>query len=368
MKRIFSRNYWCAALTGIAVCLLCNSSVFAAEPARQYQFVAQGNGFRIEAKSVPVPTPAANEVLVRVRATSLNRRDLLVLSGQYPAGNANGAVPLSDGAGEVVAVGSAVKEFKVGDRVAGTFFPTWLSGKRKPEHLADARGAERNGMLSEYVVSQPEGLVQIPAHLSFEEAAALPCAGLTAFNALFRKASLQPGDYVLLEGTGGVSVLALQFASAAGANVIITSSSDDKLARARELGAQTTINYRTYPDWEREVMAATNGVGVDHVLEVGGRDTLSKALSSLALGGHIAMIGGLSGFGSDIPAGIVLGKSAEISGLYVGSREDFEAMNRFITEHRITPVIDKVFEFDEALQAYEYMDSNAHFGKVVIRL
>ena len=223
-------------------------------------------------------------------------------------------------------------------------------------------------MLSEIVVTDAEGLVAIPAHLTYEEAATLPCAGVTAWVGLFKRGGLEAGDFVLLEGTGGVSVFGLQLAAAAGAKPIITSSSDAKLARARELGAFGTVNYRSNPEWQNEVRALTGGAGVDHVLEVGGQDTLPRALQALGFGGHIAIIGGLSGFASDVPVGTLMGLNATASGIYVGSRADFEALNAFLAEHKIKPVVDKVFELKDAPAAFAAMDSGDFFGKVVIRL
>ena len=340
---------------------------------RQYQLERDGNTFRLAMKTVPQPTAAqAGQVLVRVRAVSLNQRDLLVMRGQYGAGGGgdmNGKVPLSDGAGEVIAVGSGVSRFKAGDRVAGTFFTQWIDGKRTPQVAASARGGGGvDGMLSEVVVAHQDSLVRIPDHLSFEEAATLPCAGVTAYRALFVDGALKSGEFVLLEGTGGVSTFGLQFAAAAGARPIITSSSDDKLAQARKLGAFGTVNYRTNTEWQREVRKLTGNAGVDHVLEVGGRDTLPKALEALGFEGHVAIIGGLSGFASDIPAGRLLISGASITGIYVGSRADFEAMNRFIAQHKIRPVVDRVFSFEEAPKAYDFMDNGSYMGKIVIKI
>jgi NADPH:quinone reductase-like Zn-dependent oxidoreductase len=307
-----------------------------------------------------------------VRAVSLNQRDLLVMRGQYGAGGGgdmHGRIPLSDGAGEVVAVGPGVTRVAVGDRVAGIFFATWVEGARDAGILASARGGGGvDGMLAEMVVSHEDAIVRIPDHLSFEEAATLPCAGVTAYRALFVEGQLQPGDFVLLEGTGGVSLFGLQFAAAAGARPIITSSSDEKLARARALGAIGTVNYRTNAEWQREVRRLTGDAGVDHVLEVGGRDTLPKALEALGYDGHVALIGGLSGFASDVPVGRLMALGASVTGIYVGSRADFEAMNRFITEHRITPVVDRVFDFVDAPKAYDLMDNGSYMGKIVIRV
>jgi len=335
---------------------------------RQYQLQPEDGALRLVMVEVPAPTAGPGEVLVRVRATSLNRRDLSILQASYGGGNRGGVVPLSDGAGEVLAVGPGVTRFRVGDRVAGTFFARWVDGRRSAEVNATARGGSVDGMLSEMIVSHEDGLVHVPEHLTFEEAATLPCAAVTAWNGLFTYGGLEPDDYVLLEGTGGVSVFGLQLAVAAGARPIITSSSDDKLVRARELGAFGTVNYRTNPEWQREVRALTGGGGVQHVLEVGGQDTLEKALQALGYQGHIAMIGALSGPAGALPTGSFVGLGTRVTGIYVGSRADFEAMNAFLAEHRIRPVVDAVFPFEEAASAYELMDREEHLGKIVIRL
>ena len=340
---------------------------------RQYQLEREGTAFRLVMKTVPRPAATgAGQVLVRVRATSLNQRDLLVMRGQYGAGGGgdmNGHVPLSDGAGEVISVGSGSRRFKVGDRVAGIFFMRWFDGRRTGDVAASARGGGSvDGMLSEVVVAHEDSLVRIPDHLTYEEAATLPCAGVTAYRALFVDGALKRSQFVLLEGTGGVSMFGLQFAAAAGARPIITSSSDEKLERARKLGAVGTVNYKTNDNWQREVRKLTGNTGVSHVLEVGGRDTLPKALEALAFEGHIALIGGLSGFASDVPVGRLMGLGASATGIYVGSRADFEAMNRFIAEHKIRPVVDRVFPFEEAAKAYDFMDNGSYFGKIVIRV
>ncbi len=336
---------------------------------RQYQFETAPSGYQLVLKEVPRPVAGASEVLVQVKATSLNRRDIYMLNNQYgPGGSAAGGIPLSDGAGEVIAVGDDVTRFEVGDRVAGIFFETWIDGPPSAETRGSARGGGPGGMLSEVIVTHENGLVEIPDHLSYEEGATLPCAGLTAWVSLFKRGRLEPGEFVLLEGTGGVSVFGLIFAAAAGAKPIITSSRDQKLERAKDLGAIGTANYRENPEWQQEVRRLTGGAGVDHVLEVGGRDTLSKALETLAYGGHIALIGGLSGFGGDVPVGSLMLMNATASGIFVGSREDFEAMNAFISEHQIHPLIDRVFDFDKASDAFEFMNSGNFMGKIVIRL
>jgi NADPH:quinone reductase-like Zn-dependent oxidoreductase len=336
---------------------------------RQYVFAPAGNAYALELRETRTPEPRAGEVLVRVHAVSLNRRDILMMNRQYgPGGNTDNGIPLSDGAGEVIAVGTGVSRVQVGDRVAGIFFERWIEGEPSADGYASARGGNAGGMLSEVIATNAEGLVKIPEHLSYEQAATLPCVGVTAWVALFKHGALEAGEFVLLEGTGGVSVFGLQLAAAAGAKAIITSSSDQKLARARELGAFGTVNYRANPDWQAEVRALTGGAGVAHVLEVGGQDTLGKALQALTFGGHIALIGGLSGFASGVPIGALMGLNATATGIYVGSRADFEALNAFLTEHRIEPVVDRVFTLEETPAAFELMDSGDFFGKIVIRL
>jgi len=336
---------------------------------KQYQLQKTGDApLELKLVDVPVRQPGEHEVLIRVHATSLNRRDIYVKAAKYPGKMKPDLVPLSDGAGEIVAVGPKATRFRNGDRVASIFFPLWLDGRAKPEYMGSLGGGGIDGMLSQYVTIGEQSLVAIPKHLSYEEAATLPCAGVTAWNALVTRGHTQPGDFVLLQGTGGVAILGLQLSLALGAKPIITSSSDDKLARAKQLGAVAGINYRTQPDWEKGVREATGGAGVQQVLEVGGKQTLPHALASLGFGGHIALIGGLSEFGGDISAYSLMGPNATASGIYVGSRADFEALNAFLEKHKLKPVIDKVFDFEDAPAAYDYMDSGALFGKVVIRL
>ena len=330
---------------------------------RQYQMArVEGSDTPVPViRTVPVPVPAAHEVLVRVRAVSLNHKDIYFLDRDRKSGAASPGLSISDGAGAVVAIGAQVTRFRVGDRVVAAFDEKWISGARpgyKP----------REGMLSELVTVTEDTLLPIPDYLSYEEASTLPCAAVTAWTSLFKEARLQKGDYVLLEGTGGVSMFGLLFAAAAGAKPIITSSSDAKLEQAKALGAFATINYRKRPDWEKDVRAASAGTGVKNVLEIGGKDTLPRAIASLAQGGHIALIGGLSegGFVRTTPTEMLKPYQATLTHIYVGSRDDFEAMNAFMTRHRIKPVIDKVFPFEQAPAAYEYMDSGAFFGKIVI--
>ncbi len=341
----------------------------AADNIRQYRFEPAASGYQLVLREVPPPVAGPGEALVRVRAVSLNRRDINMLNSDYGAdGSASGGIPLSDGAGEVIAIGEGVSRVSVGDRVAGIFFEDWIEGAPTINSLAVARGGNMGGMLSEVIVTSENSLVVIPSHLSYEEAATLPCAAVTAWVGLFKRGRLEPNQFVLLEGTGGVSVFGLIFAAAAGAKPIITSSRDEKLTRAKSLGAFGTANYRENPDWQLEVNKLTGDHGIDQVLDVGGRDTLSKAIEVLAPGGHIALIGGLSGYGSDIPTDALMWINATASGIYVGSRADFEAMNAFISRHNIHPLIDKVFDFDHAQDAFEYMRGGDFMGKIVIRL
>ncbi len=316
----------------------------------------------------PTPKPAAGQVLVKVKATSLNYRDLLVAEGIYGSGMKYPLIPMSDGAGEVVAVAEGVTRVKIGDRVAGIFFQDWISGSLTKEKMKSDLGGGIDGMLAEYVVLHQDGLVILPDHLSYIEAASLPCAAVTAWHGLVTKGNLTEDHSVLLLGTGGVSMFALQFAKIHGAKVIITSSSDEKLARAKELGADETINYKTTPDWEKIVYELTNRIGIDHVVEVGGAGTLTKSLQAVRVGGRISLIGVLSGRGSEIDPMPILFKSLTVQGIYVGSRKMFEVMNQKIAQHKLKPIIDRVFPFLEAKAAYSYLQSAAHFGKVVIQI
>lgn len=369
------RTFRAAAMAAAATAMLGTALAGAAgaQTIRQYQFAPadEGDGFDLALREVERPTAGPNEVLVRVRAAALNRRDLLMLGARYEPGGGGGpagGIPLSDGAGEVVAVGDDVTRFTVGDRVAGIFFERWIDGDRTADALASARGGNAGGMLSEVIVSSEESLVEIPDHLSFEEAATLPCTGVTAFVSLFKYADLEPEDYVLLQGTGGVSSYGLVLAAAAGARPVITSSSDAKLERARELGAHGTANYRSNSSWHESVRDMTDGAGVDHVLDVVGGDTLQKSLEIMGYESHVALIGGLEGFGDSIPKGPMMQRGLHATGVYVGSRADFVALNEFMSEHEVHPVVDRVFEFEEAPAAFEFMRNGDYMGKIVIRL
>jgi NADPH:quinone reductase-like Zn-dependent oxidoreductase len=316
----------------------------------------------------PQPEPGPGEVLLRVRAVSLNYRDLMVVKGLYNPKMSLPRIPCSDAAGEVAAVGSGVRGVAAGQRVAGLFAPAWQCGEPTEAKHRSALGEAAEGVLAEYVVLPEHGVVAVPEHLSDEEAATLPCAGLTAWHALVTEGRVAPGDTVLVQGTGGVSLFALQFARLAGARVIITSSRDDKLQRAAALGAAEGINYKTTPEWGDRARQLTGGRGVDHVVEVGGAGTLAQSLRAVRMGGRVSLIGVLAGGGGSVNLVPVLMKSVRVQGIFVGSREMFEAMNRAVAEHRLRPVVDRVFGFAEAPEAFRHLESGAHFGKVCIRV
>ncbi len=315
-----------------------------------------------------IPAPAAGEVLVKFHAASLNYRDVMVVSGAYNPRMKLPAVPFSDGAGEVAAVGGGVSKWKVGDRVSPIVIQDWLDGEPTAEKSKTAIGAgPREGVLCEYGVFGEESIVKIPGHLSYQEAASLPCAAVTAWNALVVSGRIRAGETVLTLGTGGVSIFALQIAKHFGARVISTSSSDEKLERARELGADETINYRTREDWDNAVLEMTDGRGVDHVVEVGGTSTLTKSVKSVRVGGHIALIGALDMAGEFNPIPVFM-KGIRVQGIFIGSRAMFEDMNAAISETKMRPVIDREFRFEEAAEALHYMESGSHFGKIVIKI
>ncbi len=316
----------------------------------------------------PAPQTGPGQVRVGVRAGSLNYRDLLMVTGRYNPRQTLPLVPLSDGAGEVLEVGEGVTSAKVGDRVAGTFAQGWESGPPTRARIRSTLGGPLDGMLAEEIVLDAGGVVPIPDSLSFEEAATLPCAALTAFNALLKYETLRAGQRVLLLGTGGVSIFALQFAKALGATVAITSGSDPKLERARALGADHGVNYTQDPHWGKSVKAWSGGEGVDIVLEVGGSGTLANSLASVRVGGMIVLIGILSGPGQTPDLTPAFMNCIRIQGHFVGNREDFLAMNRSLSTHPIRPQIDRVFDLADARAAFEHLREGRHFGKVVIRL
>ena len=316
----------------------------------------------------PEPKAGPGQVLIRVRAVSLNYRDMSVTKGSYGRGLKLPLIPLSDGAGEVIELGEGVTRIKKGDRVAGIFMQSWLAGGIAEADSKSALGGAIDGMFAEYVVLHESGVVHIPDHLSYEEGATLPCAAVTAWHALIEAGQLKPGQTVLVLGTGGVSIFALQFAKLMGACVIATSSSDEKIAKVRSLGGDETINYKTTPDWEKAVKSLTNGVGVDHVVEVGGAGTLARSLKAVRAGGQVSLIGVLTGGAGEVNPVPMLMRSIRLQGIYVGSRAMFEDMNRAISLHQMRPVIDRVFAFEEARDAYGHMERGAHFGKIVVRI
>lgn len=312
------------------------------------------------------PAPGPGQVLVRMRASSINYRDLATVLDPVSRNLPYPRVPNSDGAGDVTAVGEGVTRVKAGDRVASCFFQRWDNGAITSDGMNSALGGALDGILSTETLLAESGVVHIPDHLSYEEAATLPCAALTAWNALVAGGGLKAGDTVLLIGTGGVSIFALQFAAMHGARAIILSSSDKKLDQARKLGAWQTINYRTTPDWDRAVLEITEGRGVDHVVEVGGAGTLEKSINAVRVAGRVALIGVLTG--GEINPTAVMRKSVTLQGVYVGSREMFDAMNRAIAGNALHPVIDTTFDFDDARAAYHHMQGAGHFGKIVVTI
>ena len=314
-----------------------------------------------------VPRPGVGEVLVKMTAASLNYRDDMAVKGIYNPKLRRPMVPLSDGAGVVEEVGAGVTEFKKGDRVASCFFQGWQDGPPAKEKLEAALGGGIDGVLREYAVFSHGGLVAVPSSLSDEEASTLPCAAVTAWHALFENAPSAPGDSVVIQGTGGVSIFALQFAVAAGLRTIVTSSSDEKLARTRQMGASETINYKTTPDWEKIVRELTDNEGADHVIEVGGSETMPRSLRAVRTHGSVSVIGVLTGAEPSVSPVSILMNSVRVQGIYVGSRAMFQRMKRAIEFKRIKPVIDKAFDWTEIKDALRYMESQQHFGKICLR-
>ena len=332
---------------------------------RAYRLQAAGIDGLAEVE-LPMPKPGPRQVLVKVAACSLNFRDLAIALGTYRMPTKPDLVPLSDGAGEVIEIGPGVTRVKAGDRVAGCFFQRWFGGPPAADTHVSALGGGLDGMLAQYVVLEQDGVVALPAHLTFEEAATLPCAAVTAWHALAEHARIVAGEIVLVQGTGGVSIFALQLARLMGARVIVTSSSDEKLARAKALGAAHGVNYKATPEWDKAVVELTGG-GVDHVVEVGGPGTLARSLRAIRVGGKITLIGVLSG-AAEINPMLIFSRRANVQGISVGSTQMFEAMNRAIAASGLKPIIDKVFAFGEAPAAYRHLQSAQHFGKVVIRV
>ncbi len=317
---------------------------------------------------IDLPEPQPHEVLVAVRAVSLNYRDLLLVTGKYDPNVAKPRIPCSDGAGEIVTVGSAVTRFKPGDRVMPNFFPDWQDEPPTHAKQTHALGGSVDGMLTTHQLLPEDSLVAVPEGLSYEEAATLPCAGVTAWNALVSTAAIGPQDTALIQGTGGVSIFGLQIAKLRGARVIITSSSDEKLLHARALGADETINYKTHPQWDKEVRRLTEKQGVTHVLEVGGAGTLPLSLRSAGIGAQVSVIGILTEVQQPLDVLQILGKSLRVQGIYVGSRSMLQELARTIAATEIRPVIDRVFPFQQSKDAIRYLESAAHFGKIAITL
>jgi NADPH:quinone reductase-like Zn-dependent oxidoreductase len=335
---------------------------------RLYRLGKLGGFEALEPLEETTPQPGPREVLVRMRACSLNHRDLNIVGGGYTnVGLKPRAIPVSDGAGEIAAVGPGVTRWKIGDRVAPIFVQRWLGGDLSQDYMPSALGGPSDGVLAEFVVLGEEGLVRIPPHLSFEQAATLPCAAVTAWHAAMVKGALKPGQTLVTLGTGGVSLFAAQFAMMLGARVIATTGADVKAARLRALGISDIINYNTTPDWPVRVRELTGGRGADLVVEVGGPASLAKSISAIRYCGHISAVGNLSGKGQ-IDPGTLFAKRASMCGIQVGSRDMFEDMNRAIEVAQLEPVIDRVFAFGEARAAYEYLASGKHFGKVVIKI
>jgi NADPH:quinone reductase-like Zn-dependent oxidoreductase len=322
----------------------------------------------LELFDAPVPEAGPGQVVVRVRAASLNYRDLMMVKGFYNPRMALPRIPCSDGAGEVVEIGAGVGDLKPGDRVAGIFMQRWLDGPPAAAKQSGALGGDIDGLLAEYVVLDAAGAVHIPEHLSYEEAATLPCAAVTAWNAVVTAAATKPGDTVVVQGTGGVSIFALQFAKLAGARVLGTSGSDEKLVRAKMLGLDAGVNYKEHPNWADWILAETDGAGADLVVEVGGSGTFGQSLKAARVGGVVAQIGVLSQSSDPLDIRPVLIKQIRVQGIYVGSRADFLAMNRAIAQNRLKPVVDAVFEFSQAREAFRRMEAASHFGKIVIQV
>ncbi len=333
---------------------------------RAYQIEDFGlEGIRIVDR--PVPEPGPHQVLIRMQAWSLNYRDLLTVKGLYNPRLKMPQIPLSDGAGEVMEVGPEVRSVKAGDRVCNTFFENWVSGGATDEGVQTALGAGRDGVLAEYVVLHENGVIPIPKHLTYPEAATLPCAALTAWNALVVEGKIKAGDTVLALGTGGVSIFALQFARLHGARVVITSSNNEKLAKTRQLGAEHTINYKETPEWGKHVRKYMGGRGVDLVVEVGGSGTFNQSVTALRRGGMLSLIGVLAAGGEPNILAVLM-NGIRVQGIFVGSKEMFAAMNAAVETHGLRPVVDRTFGFEDLKAAFQYMEAGKHFGKICIQM
>ncbi|CNI38958.1 Zinc-binding dehydrogenase [Yersinia thracica] len=331
-----------------------------------YRFKQFGNIEHLELHQEEMPTLEAREVLIRVRATSLNYRDLAIMKGEYTLPSQPGHIPLSDAAGEVIQIGKRVERFKVGDRVVNTFMPRWFGGAFQASAYDELYGSDRDGWLTEYKVVSEESLISLPDYLSFEQGATLPCAAVTAWTALNGDRPVKAGETVLTLGSGGVSLFAIQLAKSIGARVIATTSSAAKSAELKALGADEVINYVQHPEWNEEVLRLTAGRGVNRVVEVGGPGTLNQSIRSICIGGELALIGFVARDAVAIDFFSLFKSAARFRTISVGSREDFEQMNRALVQHKIIPVIDSVFPFAEAKQAWQRFNSRQNVGKVVI--
>jgi NADPH:quinone reductase-like Zn-dependent oxidoreductase len=332
---------------------------------RAYRFHSFGLE-HLKLEEVELPKPGPGEVMVDVKALSLNYRDLLILKGLYNPKLKLPATPISDGAGVVSAVGEGVTRVRVGDRVMSHFVSGWIDGPFRQEYVATTLGTPGPGLAAERAVLPADAVLPLPAGYDFAAAATLPIAALTAWSALVTVGHVQAGQTVLTLGTGGVSIFALQLAKALGARVIITSSSDDKLQRARQLGAEHTINYRTQPEWEQAALEFTGGTGVDLTVETAGPGTLDRSMKATRAGGVVALLGALTGRQGSITTGLLLMKRLHLVGIMVDSRAAFEALSRFLVEHRIKPVIDRTFGFEQLPAAFAHMEAGRHFGKIMV--
>ncbi len=335
---------------------------------KAYQITGTNGLSSLTAVSLPTPTPATSEVLVRIKAVSLNYRDHMNVLGLHGVSGPIPRIPCSDGAGEVVSVGEGVIGWKPGDRVVVPFMPSWIDGGFSQAHAAKALGGAVDGLLREFAVLPAAALLDIPAHLSFEEAATLPCAAVTAWQALCVRGQVAAGETVLILGSGGVSVFALQIAKLKGARVLAITSSADKARRLRDLGADAVHDYKADPAWDDWALAQTGGLGVDHVIEIGGPDTLNRSLKATRFGGHIALIGVLTGTSGEVQTVQILRKGIRLDGIYVGSRAMFADVLDAFTESKVKPVIDSVFAFDQAADAFRRIGSGQHFSKILITI
>ncbi len=351
----------------VALCLPLAALGDQATLTRKVVLEKTGNGYHWKLTQAPLPPVGDHQVLVRVRAVALNRGDLEILA--TPQGpDMSGLEVASDAAGDVIAVGKSVTDVRPGSRVTSTYFKNWTEGPPTEAKLQKALGASADGVMADFVVLDDTNVMPAPAGLSYEEASTLPTAGLTGWMASVGRREPHKGDVVLIQGTGGVSVFAMQFAAAAGARILLTSSSDAKLSRARSIAPHDGINYKTTPEWSKRVLQLTQGHGADVVVDVGGKSTLEQSVRSLAYGGTLSIVGGLTGYNGELRAAALLGKVANVQGIFVGSRADFRRMNAFISAHHLHPVIDKTFPLEQFDAALEYMEAGDFVGKIVLRV